>query len=196
MQKRRGTQHASAETRLGELLDAAQICFGRNGYVGTTIDHIAIQANLSKGSVYRFFGSKDDILIALLDRYEQHIADVINKAMPDNATPVEQIRISQRASLEVLSAVPEMLSVWQEFQHHDHAKKRILAIFTDARDKLEKLIGEGIAAGDLHDQPHQAVIDLLMSTNEGLLALANAQVGFDPLSRFDDLWPLIKRGLS
>lgn len=194
--KRRGNQHASAETRLAELLDAAEICFGQKGYVGTTIDHIAEQAKLSKGSVYRFFKSKDDILLALLDKYVAKVAEGAEQASLENKTVLERIRVSQRVSLKVLTSVPELVSVWHEFQHHPIAKARIARVFSEVRDDLEKLVDEAILAREIRQQPVSAVVDLLMTVNDGMMAIANADPSFDPLPRFDEVWPLIKNGIS
>jgi AcrR family transcriptional regulator len=49
------------DKRRRELLAAAGEVFGRNGYNESTVDEIAIQAGVSKGSVYNYFGSKREI---------------------------------------------------------------------------------------------------------------------------------------
>ena len=47
--------------RRRELLVAASEIFGRNGYNESTVDEIALQAGVSKGSVYNYFNSKQDV---------------------------------------------------------------------------------------------------------------------------------------
>ena len=49
------------DKRRRELLVAASEIFGRNGYNESTVDEIAIQAGVSKGSVYNYFDSKKDV---------------------------------------------------------------------------------------------------------------------------------------
>jgi AcrR family transcriptional regulator len=54
----------SAETRRAEILDAALNLFGRYGYRRTSIDDIAGEAGIAKGTVYLSFASKDEVFLA------------------------------------------------------------------------------------------------------------------------------------
>jgi TetR/AcrR family transcriptional repressor of nem operon len=50
-----------------KLLSAAKALFLSRGYAATTVDAICERAGLSKGSFYHFFGSKDELGLAVLD---------------------------------------------------------------------------------------------------------------------------------
>jgi AcrR family transcriptional regulator len=50
------------------LLDAAEALFAEQGYAGTSIQAIADRAGLTKGTPLYFFGSKDNLYKAVLDR--------------------------------------------------------------------------------------------------------------------------------
>lgn len=50
------------------LLDAAERRFRRYGYRRATIDDIAIDAGVGKGSVYLHFSSKQDVYLAVVER--------------------------------------------------------------------------------------------------------------------------------
>jgi TetR/AcrR family acrAB operon transcriptional repressor len=50
-----------------KLLDAALQLFAERGYHDTTIDAVASRAGISRGSIFWHFGSKDDLLRAVLD---------------------------------------------------------------------------------------------------------------------------------
>jgi len=54
--------------RRNQILDAATLCFARNGVRETTVSRICAQAGLSTGAVYRYFRSKADILDAVYAR--------------------------------------------------------------------------------------------------------------------------------
>ncbi|MGV9712149.1 TetR/AcrR family transcriptional regulator [Gordonia sp. NPDC003424] len=58
--KRRG------ETAREEILDAAAELFTRHGYTGTSTRMIAEAVGIRQASMYHYFGTKDDILVALL----------------------------------------------------------------------------------------------------------------------------------
>jgi len=57
-----------AETRRKEILDAAMTAFDRQGYAATTMDDVASAARISKGSIYNYFQSKQDLFTQLFDR--------------------------------------------------------------------------------------------------------------------------------
>jgi AcrR family transcriptional regulator len=59
-----------AETR-ARLLAAAASVYARSGFSGATLDEVAAQAGLTKGAVYGHFGSKENLLLALM---EEHLA--------------------------------------------------------------------------------------------------------------------------
>ncbi len=59
-----------AQTRTA-LLEAAADVYARRGFAGATLDEVAAEAGFTKGAVYAHFGSKDNLLLALL---EEHLA--------------------------------------------------------------------------------------------------------------------------
>lgn len=60
-------KEATARNR-EKLLDAAAKVIGKSGLVGASLQEIAATAGLTKGAVYSQFDSKEDLLLALLDR--------------------------------------------------------------------------------------------------------------------------------
>ncbi|MDO8186932.1 TetR/AcrR family transcriptional regulator [Conexibacter sp. JD483] len=57
-----------AATR-ARLLEAAARVYAARGFAGATLDDVALEAGLTKGAVYGHFGSKDNLLVALMDEY-------------------------------------------------------------------------------------------------------------------------------
>ena len=67
------------------ILDAAEICFARMGYAETTTNHIAVQAEISPGSLYQFFANKEAIAQALATRYNAELEHVYAAAFGGEA---------------------------------------------------------------------------------------------------------------
>ena len=44
------------------ILDAAEACYERHRVSRTTVDYIAKEASVHRTTVYRYFGSRDDVL--------------------------------------------------------------------------------------------------------------------------------------
>jgi AcrR family transcriptional regulator len=62
----RSTRKAATRTR---LLQAAAHVYAAHGFAGATLDDVAEEAGLTKGAVYGHFGSKDNLLVALMEEY-------------------------------------------------------------------------------------------------------------------------------
>jgi TetR/AcrR family transcriptional regulator, repressor for uid operon len=56
-----------AEIRRREILDAAQACFERRGFHGSSMGEICAQAGMSPGGLYRYFPSKESIIAAMAE---------------------------------------------------------------------------------------------------------------------------------
>jgi AcrR family transcriptional regulator len=67
----RSARKAQTRTR---LLEAAATVYARAGFNGATLDEVAAEAGYTKGAVYSHFGSKENLLVALM---EEHLAEEI-----------------------------------------------------------------------------------------------------------------------
>ncbi len=54
------------EFRRGEILQAARKVFSRQGYRSTTVDEIAEEAGIAKGTLYLYFKAKEEIYLTAL----------------------------------------------------------------------------------------------------------------------------------
>src|SRR5207248_10627728 len=74
----------SPEDRRQEILDAAVRVFSDRGVSKSTVADIATAAGVAKGTVYLYFGSKEQLLGALRDRFVDallgHVADLLAQA--------------------------------------------------------------------------------------------------------------------
>lgn len=55
--------------RRQQILDAAVVSFSRLGFHETTLEHIRVEADLSRGAVYHYFKSKEQIIAALQEEW-------------------------------------------------------------------------------------------------------------------------------
>ena len=62
------------ESRRQQILDAALVCFSRDGFHNTTTADIVRESGVSQGSLYLYFAGKDDIVVALADDRHQREA--------------------------------------------------------------------------------------------------------------------------
>ena len=62
---------ARAEAQRERILDAAQCCFIADGFHAATMATIAERADISAGLIYRYFESKEAIVLAIIERQLQ-----------------------------------------------------------------------------------------------------------------------------
>ncbi len=69
------------ENRKNAILKAARKLFFEKGFRPVTVESIARKAELSKGSIYLYYNSKEEIysqiLLSDIDKFHEHIADIL-----------------------------------------------------------------------------------------------------------------------
>ncbi|MEV8373664.1 TetR/AcrR family transcriptional regulator [Kribbella sp. NPDC056861] len=76
----------TAAERSEEVLQAAVVAFGANGYAGTKTDEIARLAGVSQPYVIRLFGTKQQLFLAAVHRVSDRIEDEFRRAAEREAT--------------------------------------------------------------------------------------------------------------
>jgi AcrR family transcriptional regulator len=74
-----------------ELTAVAQDLFAAQGYDNTTVDQIAAAAGMSKRTFFRYFPSKDDLVIGKYDLFADRMAEALD-ARPKNEPVWESLR--------------------------------------------------------------------------------------------------------
>lgn len=69
-------EHRQAQR--ARVLEAAHVCFSRNGFHRTSMDDILAEAHMSSGALYLYFKSKDEIIEAIAARAVAHISEAVN----------------------------------------------------------------------------------------------------------------------
>jgi AcrR family transcriptional regulator len=78
----------TAEQSKEAFLDAAEELFSSIGYRASTMDVIAREAGYSRGSIYRQFPTRENLLSALVERTTQRHMRRIVERLPENANPL------------------------------------------------------------------------------------------------------------
>ena len=86
-----------------KILDAAEHRLWHYGYKKTTIDEIASDAGVGKGTVYLYFESKEDIGLAIMAQYKETSLNEIEAIAQDQQkTPTE--KLTEMLQMPMLSA--------------------------------------------------------------------------------------------
>lgn len=79
------------EFRIREILEAACRVVARHGFQGTTVDRVAEEAGIAKGTVYLYFQTKEELLKAAVEQGIQTFTDGVRSAMAEVHAPLEKL---------------------------------------------------------------------------------------------------------
>ncbi len=97
-----GWGQADKGGQLGLLHAVARAEFGRRGYEATTVRDIASAAGMSTGTVYRLIGSKDALLVSIMDTYVKDIDRAWDAILTSKSTPIEKVHALAFININVL----------------------------------------------------------------------------------------------
>lgn len=151
-----------------EILFHAARLFARNGFPGTTTREIAEAAGLSQSSLFHYFSTKDDILVALSERAHirfQLMLDTVS-SRPSSA-PAKLFKVVELHMHYLCTDDGRFRAL--ERSAHLLAKARFrnyLAAEEHYTNGIEAIVREGVASGELlPDDPDAATIRILGMCN-------------------------------
>ena len=92
MQRHRLASLASSHPTRSKLVESARTLFWEKGYEATSLQDVVERAKVRGGSLYYFFRTKEDLLLAVLDQYVELLwPAVIEPAFGRTTDPIERI---------------------------------------------------------------------------------------------------------
>jgi AcrR family transcriptional regulator len=110
--------------RQEEILEAAAKLFARHGYAGTDTQLLADELGVGKGTLYRYFPSKEKLFLAAVDRVMRKLRCQIDSVIADIQDPLDQMAEAIRAYLAFFADNPEYveLIIQERAQFKDRKK--------------------------------------------------------------------------
>jgi len=159
-----GRRREASQRRRQSILDAARVCFGRDGYSGATVARIAEEARVSNGLLYRFFRNKDELLELVL---KEVVRDWVRALVPrerEREQPALALEQMFRRSVEFCASNPLLPALLSsdpalQLQRMSVAAKGRL----DAhRELIASILEKGVALGEFQaDLDVVSVADLI-----------------------------------
>lgn len=163
-------QQVLAEFRRAEILTAAQKVFGSKGYDATRMEEIAKAARLAKGTLYRYFRSKDAVYAATVQEALDKLAEVTDA------------HVSQAPDFagKLAAFISVRIAFWQEHQQlyriilsinrQSAQRKRSIAWQREIALNLEALFRQAARDGVIPEQDFLdaawTAVDMIRGINE------------------------------
>ncbi|HTH61474.1 MAG TPA: TetR/AcrR family transcriptional regulator [Paraburkholderia sp.] len=139
------TREQSREQTRERLLDAAAAMFIRKGFIGASVEDIALAAGYTRGAFYSNFDDKAELFVELLRRdHEVMQADL--RAIFDTPAPRDQMEASVLAYYSRMLQANEAFVLWAEAKllamRDADFRTRFNAFMKEKRDELKAYIEE------------------------------------------------------
>jgi AcrR family transcriptional regulator len=146
----RWTRERRLERTRSLLVDAAEEVFAEKGFVAASLDDIAHTAGYTRGAIYKHFATKEDLFLAVSDRYWRryfdNFAEVMSPATQIGARELDEIAERWRQLSRDRGA--EHAALGQEFTlyllRNPDARERVAAKRSEVVEALAKFIVAGI----------------------------------------------------
>lgn len=133
--------------RKKEIALAALDLFAQNGFEATSISQVAKSAGISKGSVYLYFRSKEDLIFHAVAAWVDQIMEQTGSGVPSDLPPPERLRALVHAMVEVSLA--------------DERSVRIAAAIFQLFLTSPRLLTQRDLAGEVLRGARESVVDIL-----------------------------------
>jgi AcrR family transcriptional regulator len=107
------------EQRKNDIIDAAERVFFDKGHEIATMDDVANEAELSKGTLYLYFKNKEDLYLAIHLRGNKILHTLIEKAVKNNKSGIEKTRSVGAAYVEYFQKYPDYFNAMLYYESHD-----------------------------------------------------------------------------
>ena len=130
------------DERRAQILTAARRCFVRDGFHQTSMQNLVREAGMSSGAVYRYFDSKDAMIVAIAEENLDQVVTIVR----ESARHGEAVGAALASALEYVGARHAdegfgaiALLVWSEALRNPALANRLAESFAAAVDALAEI---------------------------------------------------------
>ena len=142
------------EEAKSRILEAANKVFAERGYHEATMDDIAKRLGVSKGAIYLYFSSKEDLFEAMCKTAPQAFKEILYSSFGDEENPVQSatqffdkmLKLSASnpgLSFEILSEASRSPSLKRILRQNHEEYERVLTGFL-AEGRKRKIVGDNL----------------------------------------------------
>ncbi len=164
-----------SEERRSQIIEAAMAVFSKKGFHEARMDDIVDEAGLSKGALYWYFKSKDEIIQSILDRMFEVELGVINQVAASEGSSIDQLRRLIELVIADVTRLKRFLPILYEFIALAFRHKTVQAVmkgylrsYTQA---LIPLLQKGMDQGELRRTDPQEAALAIAAMVEGTILL-------------------------
>jgi AcrR family transcriptional regulator len=146
----REVSNRQRRNRRQDVLEAAIRVFHKKGYASASIQDVADEVGVLKGSLYHYIDSKEDLLARIFEDSAGHFMEMLDEACGLDERPVERLRsFGRNCSLWYLKNIERVGIYVNEWEHlSGKRRKEVVRIRVDYERSLAQMIGDVKEAGE------------------------------------------------
>lgn len=163
---RKSPRQERSRLTVERILDAAARIFQEQGYVGTTTNEIADEAEVSVGSLYQYFPNKDAILVALTRRHiESATAGLVGVVL--GLSPEDGMRQTIRTVVDFLVKQHDLDELHLLVMHAAPRTYEINVELEGAKKQLVRMTSHFLASQYANERERLLVAQMVVATIDG-----------------------------
>lgn len=169
--KQRGPYRTGIESR-ARIVSAAVEVFGRHGFRGGTLQQVADAVGLTPGAITKLFGSKEQLLIAVLEHWDEETTGVMGAekrglARLESFADLMAYHVGHPGFLELYVMMAAEAGSFEEHPAHEFIAARYAETLTD----LRRIFADGMQDGAFRPMAEDEVAaeaEFLLAAMDGL----------------------------
>jgi AcrR family transcriptional regulator len=162
------------------LLEAGKAVFERDGFLQARITDIAAEAQVSHGSFYHYFDSKESLFKEIAEEVEVRLVSMDDIAHDPTAGPVERIRAANRAYLSAYRKEARIMRVIEEVSRYNDDVRMVRAKRDDylaarLESAIKRLQAEGLADGRVDERYAATALGGMVAKFAEMMFIGGAQ---------------------
>jgi AcrR family transcriptional regulator len=155
--------------RRASILDAALRCFVERGFHGTAIPQIAEKAQISTGTIYHYFDSKEELVNELYRAWKTKISQRVFTAFPQTAPPRTQFRVIWDEMVAFALAEQAAFAFIELHNHASYLDAESLAIDRSIKDFARAVIARAQHDGLVKSVDANVLMELVFGAFVGMM---------------------------
>ncbi len=164
-----------SDERKAQIINAAEDVFTQKGFNEARMDDIADETGLSKGTLYLYFKSKDDLIIAILDRmFQREMKQMEGLDQADLSAADAIWKMTKAVTNNILGFVRIVPIVYQFLAlafRNKYVQKALKKYINQYIDTITLIIEQGIKSGEFRKVNAREVAIAMSAIIEGTLLL-------------------------
>lgn len=192
------------EQRRQQILVAAERVFVRHGFELATMKNIVEEAQMSRGWIYLYFQTKEEIFEALIEKYELENDRMLTEMIaqtPDSWTAFETLLLAQKT--EMMTIEDSLAAAYYEYflaGYRDEQRRiRLIQRYETGLGYILRILKAGVESGEFRPVMSTELIAKIVTSHiEGIMshAMAVGAAEAEAPAQMDALIPYFKMMLG